>query len=186
MRVLIAGLLGGIVFFIWGAAAHMALGLGDKGFHYGTNYQATLAALKQDAPEGGVFMLPSVSQDKMQDAAAIEALSKESAGQGYAFVVYQPGGNPGMSDMGRNLGKQFATDVFSALIVAFVLNLGAFGFGKRVFVATLLGVFSWLVVCVPYWNWYLFPLAYTVGLLLKYAAGWALSGAAMAWWLGRK
>jgi hypothetical protein len=187
MRIAIAGLIGGIVFFMWGALTHMVLHLGDAGVHYGTPYQGTLAALKQDASaNGGLYMFPSVAQDKMQDQAAIQALASESAGQGYAFVVYAPEGNPAGTNMGPNLGKQFATDVASALVVAFVLSLGAFGFGRRVLIAALLGVFAWLVVSVPYWNWYLFPLDYTLGLLGKYALGWALAGAAIAWWLGRK
>lgn len=185
MRVLIAGLLGGIVFFIWGALSHMVLGLGDKGFHYGTPYQATLAALKQDAPEPGIYFLPSVPEEKMSDEAAQTALVADSAGQGYAFVVWQPGGNPGASAMGAYLGKQFATDFLSALLAAWILALGAFGFGKRVIIAAGLGLFAWLVMAVPYWNWYMFPLDYTLGLLGKYVFGWALSGAVMAWWLGR-
>jgi hypothetical protein len=185
MRTLIAGLLGGIVFFAWGAISHMVLGLGDKGFHYGTPYEATLSTLKQDAPEGGIYMLPSVPEEKMTDQAAVQALATASAGKGYAFVVYAPGGNPGSVDMAPNLGKQFLTDFLSALVAAWVLSLGAFGFGKRVAIAAGLGLFSWLVVSVPYWNWYLFPLGYTLGLLVKFVVGWGIAGAAMAWWLGR-
>jgi hypothetical protein len=185
MRVFIAGLIGAVVMFVWGAMAHMFLGLGDRGVHLGTPYQATLAALKQDAAGPGIYYLPSTTEDKMQDPAAQAALGAESAGMGYAWIVYAPGGNPGNVDMMPNLGKQFATDLLSALIAAFVLSLVALGFGKRVLVATLMGVFAWLVVSVTYWNWYLFPLDYTLGLLGKFAIGWALAGAAIAWWLGR-
>lgn len=185
MRVFIAGLLGGIVFFVWGAVSHMALGLGDMGFRYGTPHEAALAALKQDAAEPGIYYLPSVPKEKMGDQAAMKALAEASAGQGYAFVVYQPGGNPGAASMGPMLGKQFATDLVAALLAAWLLALGAFGFGKRVMIATSLGLFAWLVMAVPYWNWYMFPLDYTLGLLGKYVLGWALSGAVMAWWLER-
>ena len=186
MRVFIAGLIGAVVMFMWGAAAHMALKLGDRGVHYGAPHQATLAALKQDAAQGpGIYYLPSVTEDKMTDQAAIAALNADPAAQGYAWVVYAPGGNPGNTNMGPNLGKQFVTDFLSALIAAFVLSLLAAGFGRRVLVATLMGVFAWLVVSVTYWNWYLFPLDYTLGLLGKFTIGWALAGAAIAWWLGR-
>ena len=185
MRVFVAGLIGGIVFFVWGALSHMVLHFGDMGVRYGTPYQSTLAALKQDGGSGGLYILPTVAAEKMMDEAAQKALLAESEGQGYAFVVYHPGGNPANVEMGPVLGKQFATDVLSALVVAWVLALGAFAFGKRVLVSTALGVFAWLVVSVPYMNWYSFPLDYTLGLLAKFAVGWALAGAAMAWWLGR-
>src|SRR5690349_2413288 len=120
MRVFVAGLIGAVVMFMWGAAAHMALGLGDRGMHYGTPYQGTLSALKQDASEGGIYFLPSTPQDKMQDAAAQAALHSETTGLGYAWVVFAPGGNPANVDMTPNLIKQFVTDLLSALIVAFV------------------------------------------------------------------
>jgi hypothetical protein len=185
MRKLIAALLGGIVFFAWGAIAHMFLGLGDMGVHYGTPYSATLAALKQEAPEGGLVMMPTTSRANMMNEAAAKQLQTESAGQGSAFIVYSPGGNPGSVDMGPNLGKQFATDFLSALLAAWVLALGAFGFGKRVAISAVLGLFAWMTVALPDWNWYLFPLDYTLGLMAKYVVGWAIAGAAMAWWLGR-
>ena len=79
MRVLIAGLIGGIVFFVWGALSHMVLGLGDMGVHYGTPYQSTLAALKQDGGAAGLYIQPTVSEDKMMDDAAQKALAAEAA-----------------------------------------------------------------------------------------------------------
>jgi len=76
--------------------------------------------------------------------------------------------------------------VITGLVVAFVLALGAFGFAKRVFIATSLGLFSWLALSVPYWNWYRFPLDFTLGSLLEQVLGWMIAGIAMAWWLGRR
>jgi hypothetical protein len=89
-------------------------------------------------------------------------------------------------DMGRNLGIQFVSDTLSAIVVAFVLALGGLSFSRRVAVAAAVGLFSWLTVSVPYWNWYRFPTDFTVGNLLEQVIGWTLAGAAMAWWLGRK
>ena len=54
------------------------------------------------------------------------------------------------------------------------------------FIATALGLFSWLTLSVPYWNWYRFPLDFTMGSLLEQVRGWMLAGIAMAWWLGRR
>jgi hypothetical protein len=38
---------------------------------------------------------------------------------------------------------------------------------------------------LPYWNWYRFPLDFTLAALAEQLIGWLLAGAAMAWWLGR-
>lgn len=87
--------------------------------------------------------------------------------------------------MGPNLGKQWATDTLAALVAALLLSLLPGGFGQRVAVAALLGAFATVAVLLPMWNWYLFPLDYVMGNLAKHVIGWALAGAAMAWWLGR-
>ncbi len=47
MRVLVAGLIGGIVMFIWGVVAHMALGLGSVGIHQPLNENAALSGLQE-------------------------------------------------------------------------------------------------------------------------------------------
>lgn len=186
MRIVIAGLIGGLVFFLWGALAHMALGLGDRGMHYGQAPKATLAALQADLRLPGIHVLPSLPEAEMGDAEAVAAFAKEHAGSGYAFIVYRPDGHPGLADMGPSLGTQWATDTLAALLAAGLLSLLPGGFGQRVAVAGALGVFATVAQLVPFWNWYLFPLDFVLGNLAKHALGWALAGAAMAWWLGRK
>ncbi len=184
MRVFITGLIGGVVFFLWGAFAHMVLPIGEMGMKGPGDEAAVMAGLKQGLPAEGIYYLPYLAPAQMQDEAATKAYSARALGGPYAFVVYQPEGRDPM-DMGRNLGIQFVSDTLSAMVVAFVLALGNLGFGRRVTVAAAVGLFSWLTVSVPYWNWYRFPTDFTVGNLLEQVIGWALAGAAMAWWLGR-
>lgn len=185
MRIIVAGLLGGIVFFFWGAFAHMVLSLGDMGMRLGTPHTATLAAMKQDLGAPGIYVLPSMTEDKYGDDAAIAAFAEQTAGQGYAFVVYAPDGNPGLADMGPNLGKQWLTDTVAALLAAWLLALAPLSFGKRVLASAVLGAFALIAALLPFWNWYVFPLDFMLGNLGKHVLGWALAGAAMAWWLGR-
>jgi hypothetical protein len=186
MRVLIAALLGGIVFFVWGALAHTVLPIGGMGMKVPADQAATLAAIAPSARGQGVFEYPSMPPDKWNDTAAVNAFNDANKGSAYAFVVYQPGGNPAHANMQPNLVRQFVSDFLSAFVVAFVLALGPFGFAKRVFIATSLGAFSWLTVSVPYWNWYMFPMDFTVGNLMEQVIGWFAAGIVMAWWLGRR
>jgi hypothetical protein len=185
MRAFIAGLIGGIVFFVWGAVAHMVLPIGEMGMGAAGNEDAILAALRENLPGEGVYTVPGLSPAQMANEAAVKAYSEKAKANPYAFIVYQPVGKDGM-DMTGNLVKQFLSDTLSALVVAFVLALGAFGFAKRVFIATALGLFSWLTLTVPYWNWYRFPLDFSLGNLLEQVLGWMIAGIAMAWWLGRR
>lgn len=184
MRAVIAGVLGGIVFFVWGAIAHMALPIGEMGMKEATAEDPVISAMKDNLPGAGVYMLPGLSAKQMDDATAVAAYSAKAVASPYAFVVYQPQGEDGMA-MGDNLAKQAASDIASAIVVAWVLSLAVLPFGRRVLAAGALGLFSWLSVSVPYWNWYRFPTDFTLGSLLEQVVGWLIAGAVIAWWLGR-
>jgi hypothetical protein len=184
MRIFIAGLLGAIVFFIWGFVAHTLLPIGNMGMKMATVEEPILAALHENLPGEGVYLVPGLAPEKMSDEAAQKAYSENAKANSYAFIAYQPVGKDGLQ-MTDNLVKQFASNFLAALVVAFVLGLGAFGFAKRVFIATALGVFAWLTLAVPQWNWYRFPLDFAIGSLIEQVIGWLLAGMAIAFWLGR-
>lgn len=186
MRLIIAAFLGGVVLFFWGFVSHMVLPVGEMGHGMANNEDVVIAALKEGLPaREGVYHVPGLAPDQYEDEAASAAYATKAVANANAFIVYQPIGRNGL-DMGPQLGKEFATNLVSALVAAWVLSLGAFGFGKRVAIATVLGLFAWLVISVPYWNWYRFPLDFTLGAFIKAVVGWFLAGLPMAWWLGRK
>lgn len=186
MRLVIAAIVGGIVMFVWQAVAHMALPIGEMGMKTATAQETAIAALQSSAVDGGgVYMLPGMSPEQWADEKARMAFQEQHKASPYAFVVYRPEGNPGLVNMVPNLVKQFVSDLIAAFLAAWVLALGAFGFGKRVLIAGTLGLFAWLTISVPHWNWYQFPAPFTVGALLEQVIGWLLAGVGIAWWLGR-
>lgn len=186
MRLAIAAIIGAIVMFIWSAVAHMALPIGEMGMKTAVEQDAAISALQASATSGeGVYMIPGFAPEKMSDTAFVEAFQEKYKSTPYALVIYQPGGNPLLQSMAPNLFKQFVTDLLAAFVAAWVLALGAFGFGKRVMIAGALGLFAWFTISLPHWNWYMFPTQFTVGTLLEQVIGWLLAGAAIAWWLGR-
>ena len=186
MRVLVAALMGGIVMFLWGAIAHMALGLGEPGLHQPVNEDVVLSTLHQGlGSEPGVYILPSVDPSKMGDKAAMAAYSTKSQASPYAWVVYMPQGED-LSNMSRQLPRQWASDTLAALALAFVMALAPFGFIKRLYIALAAAVFAWLSELVPYWTWYRFPFPLASAALVEQVIGWLLAGAVMAWWLGRR
>jgi hypothetical protein len=186
MRVLVAALFGGIVMFIWGAVAHMALGLGNVGMYQPVAEDTVLASLHPGLGEqAGVYILPSVDPAKMSDKAVIAAYSAKAKASPYAFMVYMPQGED-LSDMSGQLPRQWASDTLSALALAFVMALAGFSFMTRLSIALAAAVFAWLSTMVPYWNWYRFPTNFTLAALIEQVVGWLLAGAVMAWWLGRE
>lgn len=184
MRALIAGILGGVVFFVWGAIAHMALPIGQMGMREATAEDPVIAAMKDNLPGPGVYMLPGLSPAQMQDKAAVAAYSAKATVNPNAFVVYQPEGKDGMQ-MGGNLVKQFSSGTLAAILLAWVLSLGALAFRTRVLAAGAMGLFAWFAISAPYWNWYRFPASFSIANLIEQVVGWLLAGAVIAWWLGR-
>lgn len=185
MRVLTAGLIGGIVMFLWGVAAHMALGLGSVGLRLPVNENVALSGLQEGlGGKAGVYMLPALDPKQMNDPAVVQAYSIKAVRSPYAWVVYQPQGTD-MMRMGPQIGRQWASDTLAALALAFVMGLVTLGLRRRLAVAAAATVFAWLCTMLPYWNWYRFPLDFTLAALAEQLIGWLLAGAAMAWWLGR-
>lgn len=186
MRILIAALIGGIVMFIWGAVAHMALGLGNPGIRSPLHEDVVLASLHEGlGDEAGVYILPWLGPEAMRDAAAVKTYGAKASTSPYAWIVYLPQGED-MTRMGRPLAVQWASDTLAALMLAILMSVPGLGLGRRLGLAGAVAVFAWLSTMVPYWNWYRFPASFTGAALAEQVIGWLLAGAAMAWWIGRR
>ncbi len=184
MRVIIAGLLGGLIIFIWGAFAHMVLPLGEMGVAQANSEDAVLMVLKENMPQTGIYMVPGLSTAQMSNEKAVAAYQTKAVAQPNAFIVYQSEGRDG-TQMNQNLLHEYICNTLAAFFAAFVLALGSFTFTKRVLLSLGLGIFSWITVSAPYWNWYRFPQDFSLANLAMLAIGWLLAGCGMAWWLGR-
>ena len=185
MRIVIAGILGGIVMFIWGAVAHMATPLGQAGLAQPVNEDVALAAVKVAFPAGNhAFLLPSPDPAHMSDPAAMKAMAEKSSREPFAFVVVRSEPRD-MTAMGHQLVVQWIGDTLCALFLAFVMAAAAMSFCRRVIIAGLMGLFGVLANVVPFGNWYSFPTALVGGTFAYQLVGWLVAGAAMAWWLGR-
>jgi hypothetical protein len=185
MRILVAAIFGGIVMFLWGAIAHMVLGLGNPGIHQPIHEDIVLSSLHEglgDTP--GVYILPSFDPKQWSDQAARAEYAQKARSSPYAWVVYLPQGED-MTDMHRQLPRQWASDTLGSLALAGMMGLLAAGFLRRLGLAAIAAVFAWLSTLVPYWTWYRFPEPLVWAALLEQLIGWLLAGAVMAWWIGR-
>lgn len=185
MRLLLAALLGGIVLFFWSFLANAVLPLGEMGHRYPASEDAVLAALQANMAQEGVYIVPGLTPEQYTDPAAGEAYAAKAVASPFAFVIYQPTGENGL-DMLDELAIQLAGTVLASWLLAWVLSLAPWSFGKRVAVSTGLGLFAWISVSLPWWNWYRFPTEFILGSLVQQVAGWFLAGIAIAWVLGRR
>jgi len=182
-RIILAGVLGGIVLFMWEAVAHMALPLGDTGIKALSNEDAVRASLKQNIPQSGFYFFPAggmvsgltPDQQRAAMAKAEEQSKTEMAG---IMVVHPNGRNVGL---GRQLTIQALCDILLCLIAAALLAQASWlpYLGRVAFVGAL-GLFPFVGSELPFWNWYGFPTNYTFAQLTIHIVGFLVAGLVIA------
>jgi len=177
-RVVLGGLVAGVVVFFWGAIAHMALPLGTIGIRQIPDEEGMLAAFRGRITSPGFYFFPGMDHSKTVSQSEKDAVIAKINQGPTGILIIHPEGAEAMSP--RQLGTELATNVVSALLAAWLLtNVGA-GYARRVLFVTLLGVFGFVTVNVPYWNWYGFPLDFTSAEAIDQIAGWFLAGLVLA------
>jgi hypothetical protein len=180
MKILLAGVLGGIVMFIWTSIAHMFLPLGEAGIREIPNEAAVLDAMKSNIGENrGLYIFPGpglgANPTREQKHEAMKHMNEKLATNPSGIMMYYP---PGRSfSMGRSLGIEFGTELLESILVVFLLAqtridnfIGRVGF---VFVA---GILAAIATNVSYWNWYGFPKRYTVAYMFIQVVGFLCVG----------
>ncbi len=177
---MVTGFVAGVIVFLWGALAHMALPLGTAGLRSVPDDTALLAAMRSTMQEPGMYFFPTADLSRTMSEEEEAAWNKRNLAGPAALVAFQPHGT-GFGP--KPLLIQAATDIAAAMIAAMLLAhvAASVGYGRRVLLAGSLGVFATLVVNVPYWNWYGFDATFTAAALVESTVGWLLAGL----WLGR-
>lgn len=181
MRVVVAGVVGGIVMFMWGFVSHMVLPIGEMGVENLPEESVVMPVMKTSINHRGFYFFPGKKQDANEsEQKAWE--DKYTAGP-RGILIYDP--EPGVAAMSPNmLGIELGSNVLASLVAAMVLACVGGGVGKRVFVATAIGLIGWMSIDVSYWNWFRFPTEVTEAACIDQVVGWLVSGLAMALVLG--
>jgi hypothetical protein len=177
MRIVLAGILGGIVMFVWSAIAHMATPLAYTGISKMQNEKAVLDGFKQGiGKDEGLFFFPWTDpKDPKAMEKEVVLMKTEPSG----ILIYHPPGAD--TDMTPMLVKEFAKEVAQSLLAALLLGLTALtGYFVRVGFVTLVGVFAALGADTSYWIWYGFPLSYTLAVIAMQLIGVIAAGLVIA------
>ncbi len=178
-RILLAGLLGGIAFFLWNFVSHELLGLGEIGIRELPNEAAVLGAMHANIPEPGLYFFPGfglpANASRAQKEAAMPEFTRKATTGPEGILVYHPiGANP-ISP--RQLITEGGTNILQSLIACFLLaQVGLRRFSSRLGFVMLLGLLAAITTNVSYWNWYGFPANYTGGYIFSLFVGYAVVG----------
>jgi len=190
MRILLAGILGGIAMFIWTSIAHMALPLGEAGISEIPNESAVLDAMKSSmGDKTGLYIFPGLGIGKdathEQKSEAMKQMQQRIATNPSGILMYHPPGRP--FGFGKSLAVEFSTEVLQAILVIWLLAQTRIeSFGGRVGFVVIAGILAAITTNVSYWNWYGFPGVYTASYILIEVVGFALVGIVAAMLLRKR
>ena len=180
MKILLTGILGGIVMFIWTSIAHMALPLGEAGIREIPNESAVLSAMQRNIGEQtGLYIFPGTGVGKnatrQEKNEAMKRMPEKTAANPSGLLMYHAAGRP--FAFGKWLGIEFGTELLEAILVIFLLaQTRIVSFTGRVGFVLVAGILTAITTNVSYWNWYGFPGAYTAGYMFIQIVGFCLVG----------
>jgi hypothetical protein len=177
-KVLVGGLVAGVVVFFWGAISHMALPIGTMGIRSIPGEEKVAAAMKESIREPGFYFFPGRDMNKATSKSEDEAYAAKVKEGPTGILVIHPDGSENMSP--RQLLTELGSSVVAGLLAAVVLTQVRSGFFGRLLVVTLMGIFGFVSINVSYWNWFGFPTDYTIGAALDETIGWFLGGLVLA------
>lgn len=180
-----AAVLGGIVVFIWGMVSWMLLPWHMSTTHRFTNEKEVAAVIKANAPESGVYFMPSChmdgkkkGSDEEMKARMEEAKMQMKAGPIMFASVHLEGMN---ADSPRPFIGSLIIQIIGAFFAAWLLvRAKAMTYMKQVGFVTMIGLFAGIVSALPAWNWMCFSTSWTIVALLDLVIGWFLGGLAIA------
>jgi len=180
MKILLAGVLGGIVMFIWTSIAHMALPLGEAGLGEIPNESTVLGVMQSNIGEQtGLYIFPGPGIGKNatrnEKDEAMKHMGEKMAANPSGILMYHAPGRP--LELGKLLGVEFGTELLEAILVVFLLaQTRIASFAGRVGFVFVAGILAAIATNVSYWNWYGFPGAYTASYILTQIVGFLCVG----------
>ena len=180
MKILLAGVMGGIVMFIWTSIAHMALPLGEAGLGEIPNESTVLGVMQSNIGEQtGLYIFPGPGIGKNatrnEKDEAMKHMGEKMAANPSGILMYHAPGRP--LELGKLLGVEFGTELLEAILVVFLLaQTRIASFAGRVGFVFVAGILAAIATNVSYWNWYGFPGAYTASYILTQIVGFLCVG----------
>jgi hypothetical protein len=183
-KVILGGLVGGVIAYIVLSIVHMATGLGEVGIK-NLPAEAVLApAMKLAIHDPGFYFFPGMEvtpgMTKEQQHAAMQRQEQKWLAGPTGILIYSPGGAP--FSFPKLLGIQFGITLLAGFLLAWLMALAGGGlsnYGAKVLFAAIVALVAGVFIDLPYWNWYGFPMDYTITHMGTNVAAWAIAGLGM-------
>ncbi len=182
-RLVLGGVLGGVVLFVWGMISYMLLPWHAATLEQFKDEQAVAQVLAANAAGSGVYLLPNPHR---HDPALTAEQRKAAAEDGVARMMQGPFmfaavSLHGARDMGAALLMNLLVNMVSAgLVLWLLMQTGGLSYRRRVGFVVMVALAAAMIVHGPYWIWWGFSTPFTLVEFADPLIGWFLVGLVLA------
>ncbi len=185
-QILLSGLLGAVILFVWSFLAWTIIPIHTPTLRTIQNEDSVIAVMKKSMPEKGVYNFPAMpavtpEMSKEEKDAVMKKMEDKALRGPVGMIVYDPQGAGFMTPAETATG--FVLFFITAALAAWFLQRSTAAAGPylvRVVFCGMLGIFLSVAVYLSEWNWMGYPADYTVGLIMDAVIGWLLAGLGIA------
>jgi hypothetical protein len=179
-KILIGGIVGGILLFAWQTISWTVANLHDKGQQYTPKQDSIMSALASIGIEEGSYMVPREKPGaSMEDS---EKMMKEMEGKPWAKLTYYKAWN---LNIGMNMARGAIANIIIVCLLCWIFaKMGSQGFTTYLLASIFVGI-----ICFtngPYTGHIWYPLHDVNAHLMDALVSWGLVGLWLGWWMSRK
>lgn len=187
-KVILGGVLGGLVMFLWGAISWMVLPWHDLTIAAFPEESTIAEAVLAQAPQDGVYLLPNARQQDPrlspeEKAQALSAATERMKTGPFIFMsVARSGAN--LEDPMLLVRSLIIQIIGATLITMLLVQTRGLRFWCRVGFVETAGIAIAIFATLPMWNWWQFPLPYTLVNFADFVIAAIFAGLVIAWVVG--
>lgn len=181
-------IVGGVIVFIWYMISWMVLPWHTATMSEFKDERAVANVILENAPKDGMYVIPDMhkscddKQEKKQDSDNYWDTSKMAEKRDMPFIFTNVVRKAPKEEM---MTKSIIVGVITQIIGAFLVTLlllrtKALTYGGRVCFVSIIGLLLGFLSAVPMWNWWGFPVGYTIVGILDPFIAWFFGGLAIA------
>jgi len=180
MKLLIGGILGGVLLFIWGFLSWAVLPIHKSSIRQLPSEGVVIAALQSTVQLKGVYFFPAMPENKTDPAVQQQWEEKYRRGPVGMIFINPEGQNPVMP---LQMASGLVISILSSFLVVWFLTRStayAGSYFARVAFCGMFGIFLVVASNLLMWNWFSEPNDWTLGLIIDNVIGWVLAGLGIA------
>jgi len=175
-KIILGALSGGIVAYLWGVLSWMILPWHMEKFSEVKNQDKFISLVKENFTESGIYLIPNFPKNPDPDVQN-EYMRKKSEGPS-GILFLNPHGSV-------NFQSAMIVDIVLKLIYAALLSilsifLALKCFYQRAFALTLFATMGGILIHLNNWNWWGYPLGFTLIEIFDLIVAWLLASLAIA------